>query len=137
VQIAKLSIPLLVAAAALAGCADGPAPTGYPANATSVSAPRECFWTRDVNGFAAADQRTVYVRAGVNRVYELDLLGPCPDVDWTEHLALESRGSDSICSGVDAMIIAPSPIGPQRCAVRTVRRLTPQQVAALPPKARP
>jgi hypothetical protein len=132
----KLWIPF-AAALALSACAEGPAPTGLAANTTSVSTPRQCFWTRDVNNFAAADDRTVNVRVGANRVYELDLLGPCPDVDWTQRLGIQSRGSDSICTGVDAMIIAPSPIGPQRCAVRTVRRLTPQEVASLPPRARP
>jgi hypothetical protein len=58
-------------------------------------------------------------------------------VDWAQHIALISRGSDYICSGIDAEIVTPSPIGPQRCAVRNIHKLTPAEIAALPKRARP
>ena len=74
---------------------------------------------------------------GVKDVYRLDLLGPCPDIDWNWSIALESHGSSWICSPLDATIIAKSPIGPQRCPVRQVTKLTPQEVAALPKKQKP
>lgn len=98
---------------------------------------RSCFWTRDVNSWSAADDHTVYIKVGVKDVYRLDLMGSCPDIDWSWKMGLESHGSSSICSALDATIIAQSPIGPQRCPVRQVTKLTPQEVAALPPKHRP
>jgi hypothetical protein len=98
---------------------------------------RACFLTRDVSSWSAADDKTVYVRVGVKDIYRLDLLGPCPDIDWNWSIALESHGSSWICSPLDATIIARSPIGPQRCPVREVSKLTPQEVAALPKKQKP
>lgn len=111
------------------------------AAATSDSAPakpqRACFWTSQINNFAAPDEKTVYVRVGVRDVFQLDMLGRCPDVDWNQAIAVRSRGSSHICSGLDAEIISPTPLGPQRCPVKSVRKLTPEEIAALPKRARP
>jgi hypothetical protein len=38
---------------------------------------------------------------------------------------------------MDAEVITHSQIGPQRCPVRHVHKLTPEEIAALPPKSRP
>jgi hypothetical protein len=38
---------------------------------------------------------------------------------------------------MDAEIISPSTIGPQRCPVNKIRKLTPDEVKALPKHARP
>jgi hypothetical protein len=38
---------------------------------------------------------------------------------------------------MDAEVVSPSPIGPQRCAVRSMHKLTPEEIAALPPRAKP
>lgn len=141
-----MTFKLPVAAAlafVLAGCAGAPpaASTGQGAPASAVAAAsggeRSCFWSRNVNGFRALDDDTVNLRVGVKDVYQLELLGRCPDVDWAQGIALESRGGSFICSGLDATIISPSSIGPQRCAVRTLRKLSDQEVAALEPKQRP
>ncbi|MET0273997.1 MAG: DUF6491 family protein [Phenylobacterium sp.] len=104
-------------------------PTAKPA--------RSCFWTRNVNNFASSEPSNVYVRVGVKDIYRLEMLGRCPDVDWAQKVALVSRGSSQICEGLDAEIITQTPIGPQRCAVKAVHKLTPEQVAALPRRARP
>ena len=98
---------------------------------------RQCFWTHQINGFAAADEKFVNVRVGVKDVYQFEMFGRCTDVDWSHRIAVVSRGSSRICDGLDAEIIAPSPIGPMRCPVRTVRKLTPPEVAALKGRGRP
>lgn len=109
-----------------------------PAVARSPDEPkRSCFWTKSVSSFSAPDDKTVNIRVGVKDYYQLELMGPCPDVDWNTAIALESRGSSYICTGLDATVISHTPIGPQRCPVRSVRKLTPQDVAALPKKAKP
>ena len=125
------SILTLAAVACLAAGAAQAADTAKP------KPHRACFWTRDVNSWSAADDHTVYIKVGVKDVYRLDLMGACPDIDWSWKMGLESHGSSSICSALDATIIAKSPIGPQRCPVREVTKLTPQEIAALPPKHRP
>jgi hypothetical protein len=98
---------------------------------------RHCFWTRSVNNFAAADEHIVNVRVGVRDIYQMEMFGPCHDIDWAQRVALVSRGSASICEGMDAEIVTQSPIGPQRCQVRAIRKLTPAEIATLPPRARP
>lgn len=126
-----LPVIMLAAAAVSAGSASAatPAKPGKSAQA--------CFWTRDVSNFQAADRSTVNIRVGVRDVYQLVLFSSNSDIDWTQHIGIESRGSDRICSGLDATIIVPGPIGPQRIPVTSVRKLTPEEVAALPKKARP
>jgi hypothetical protein len=120
--------PLFVALALGAPAADA-APKSHPA--------RACFHPSEINGFHASDDQHVYVRVGVKDIYEFKLFGSCPDIDWTEHLGLISRGGGFICSGLDADLLVPSPIGPQRCPVRDIRKLSPAELAALPPKSRP
>ena len=98
---------------------------------------RQWFWSHQVNSFAAQGDRLVNLRVGVKDYFQLELMGPCPDVDWTQKIALVSRGGSTICSGLDAEIVTPSPIGPQKCPVKSVRKLTPTEVAALPKGAKP
>ncbi len=126
----------LVLALALSATAAGP-PSGAAA-ATPYRGPA-CFWSRNIDSFAAPDDRTLYLRVGVRDVYELRLFAPCLDVDWTQHLAVRSRGSSWICEGRNSNveIFSPSPIGHQRCVVDSVRKLNPDEIAALPRRARP
>jgi hypothetical protein len=130
----------IIAGAVAALVALGGAPTVALAKdqgARPPAAKRACFFTRNVNGFAAPDDRTLYVRVGVRDVYKFDMFGSCPDIDWNQSLALVSRPSSSICSGMDAEVISHSAIGPQRCPVRNVQKLTAEEVKALPKRARP
>jgi hypothetical protein len=118
------------------GSAAPPAAAKSPTEPAAKPA-RQCFWSSQVNSFASDDDRRVYVRVGVKDVYELEMFGRCLDVDWSQKIGIVSRGGSTICSGLDAEIIAPSPIGPQRCQVSKVRKLTEAEVNALPKRARP
>ena len=116
---------LLALSAAAAHAADKPA------------AKNECFWARNVTSFAAPDDHTVYVRVNMRDVYKFDLLVSCPDIDWNQRLALKST-TDSICSGMDAEIVTRAQgLGPQRCPISHMHKLTPEEIAALPRRARP
>ncbi|WP_309646384.1 DUF6491 family protein [Phenylobacterium sp.] len=132
---------LWVAAAAmiaLGGAGVAPAFAVDPPTAAAKPKPkRQCFFADNVSSFSAVDDRTVNLRVGVKDIYRLDLLGPCHDIDWEHEIGIQSRGSSWICSGLDATIITKTAIGPQRCAVRTVTKLSPEDVAALPSKQKP
>jgi hypothetical protein len=93
--------------------------------------------TRQVNGFASSDERIVNIRVGVKDIYQMEMLGRCQDVTWNNQIALRSRGSDYICTGLDAEVISPTSIGPQRCPVKSIRKLTEAEIKALPKRARP
>jgi hypothetical protein len=98
---------------------------------------RQCFHARNVQNFRPQGDRIVNVRVAVNQVFQFELMGSCPNLNFSQRLGLRTRGSQWICSGLDADLIVPSTIGPSRCPVNNIRRLTPEEVAALPRGARP
>jgi len=123
--------PILLAAAVLgllAGCAE----EYEPVSASRMSGPNDCFRAGSVRTFTPRGDRFVDVRMTRRRQYRLELAGYCPDVDWSQQIALRTRGGSSwICRGMDAEIIVPDRVsGPQRCLVTDVRRLTPAEIEA-------
>ncbi len=108
-----------------------------PNNPSASNPSRQCFFANSANGFTAVDTQTVNVRVGARDVYRLDLMGTCPDINWNHQIALVSRGSSSICTGTGATIVTRGPTGQQRCPVRMVTKLTPEEVEALRPRDRP
>lgn len=130
-----IRIVTLTAAALLALGAAGSAAA---ADSSPAKPKNQCFWTRMADGFAAADEHTLNVRVGVRDVYQFEMFGPCQGIDWTNRIALVSRPGGQICTGMDAEVISHAPgIGRQRCMVRSVKKLTPEEIAALPKRARP
>lgn len=131
----NLNTIMMIAAASLLGL--GPAAAKSP-DEPAMKPQNQCFWTHQVSNFASDDNRTVNLRVGRKDVYQFEMFGPCLDVDWSSRIALVSRnGSSSICNGMDADIVTPSTLGPQRCPVRSIRKLTPDEIKALPKRARP
>ncbi|MFN3511839.1 MAG: DUF6491 family protein [Phenylobacterium sp.] len=134
--MSRYLLPLALAAGAVlstAGAAAAQAADPQPA----AKADRQCFWTRNVSGYTPVDDQTVNVRVGVRDVYRMELMGICPDVDWSHQIGLVSRGGSHICTGLDATIVVNGPLGPQRCPVKSIRKLTPEEAAALSPKQKP
>ena len=130
----KIALPL-AAASLMALSAAAPVAARSP---TEPAARKQCFWTRQINNFASNDPNIVNIRVGVKDVYQFEMFGRCEEVDWANGIAIRSRGGSSyICSGLDAEIITPSSLGPTRCAIRTVRKLSPDEIKALPKNARP
>ncbi|NUT00153.1 MAG: hypothetical protein HOP96_04175 [Sphingomonas sp.] len=119
---------LLVGAAIVAGCAQQAA--SAPA---AASTGRECFSARNVSSFKAQGDNAVDVQVGVRRYFRLQLAGVCPNVNWTRRVAVVSRsGSSFICQGFDAELVVIDPgLGPQRCVVNGVRRLSDAEARAL------
>ncbi|HEY5105988.1 MAG TPA: DUF6491 family protein [Caulobacteraceae bacterium] len=130
-------ISLLAVASLVSGAASPAAAQG------SAAAPRRdnaCFYARNVESFAAADDTTVNLRVSSRQIYQLKLFGPCVDLDFSQRIGLRSRGISSfVCEGQanDLELFARSPAGPTRCPVTSVRRLSADEVAALPKRARP
>jgi hypothetical protein len=127
--LAATAAALLTLAASAAAAADNPA---------KPVAQNQCFWTRNITSFSAPDDHTVYVRVNYRDVYKLDLMISCPDVDWNQRIALVSRSGPNICSALDAEIVSNATgLGRQHCPVKTLTKLTPEEVAALPKRAKP
>lgn len=135
----KIVAPAVLALAGALSLAVGAAGQPEPPPHHARVAP-SCFWTRDVDNFAATDDQHLYVRVGVRDVYLLTLFGNCLDISWVHHIALRSHTSSNICEGNNPdldVFDREVGVGRQRCPVTNVRRLTPDEVAALPKGDRP
>lgn len=130
----RLSLLAGMLAATTAACA----PTLPPRAPQLVQGePRQCFFASTVSSFRQAGDRSVNLRAGRD-VYQLELLGSCPDIRRAERVLLDSRaGGSSVCAGLDVELIVPTSVGPRRCPGRTLRRLAEAEVRDLPAAQRP
>jgi hypothetical protein len=132
--------PLKAAAVTLLVSAGACADTGAHAAPQIATGERACFRAADVSSWAAVDRTTVNLRVNIRDFYQVKLLAPCGDIDFSQRIGVRSGGgSDFICtgSGLDIEIIAPTPIGRQTCPATSLRRLTPEEVSALPGRAKP
>ena len=127
-RIFTLALPVL-AVAGLAACAAPrtDAPQSYAAGT------EQCFYNSDVRSFTDSGPGAVLVAVGPRDAWELTLQGGCPNVGAASSVGIVSRGQTRICAGTDAELIVPnvSGSGSQRCLVRSVRKLTEQEAAAV------
>lgn len=126
----RLLKPLCLSLAmGLAACTANAPPT---AAAAAAAGGRQCFNARTVDDFRPVNDQTVLVAVGNLNWYELQIAGVCPDINWTERIALRATsGSNWVCEGMDAEMIVPSHNIIQHCPVLAVRRLSPAEVQAL------
>ncbi len=131
-ELRRAALAVLAAAAALGASGSAFAEQG---------AARACFFASQLSNWTDAKNGVVYLRVGVNDVYELKLVGSCPDLAWAETIGIETRGGGaSVCSGLDVNIIVPRQAThgiPIRCMGSELRKLSPEEARALPPKLRP
>ncbi len=138
----KKSLAALASLAALSAAAVVATPAErVVAQPAPPKASPACFWVRNADGFAANDTTTLYLRVGMNQVWELKLFSNCLNLDWVHHLGIRSRGAGSnVCEGTNPgidVVVRDVAVGRQSCPVTGVRKLTPDEVAALPKNARP
>lgn len=122
----RRSCPSPIVLLALAACA--------PERPTAVStADRQCFWGSQVTGFSDAGPDRAILNIGQRESWELTLGPGCPDVNWALNIGIRSRGGDRICLGRPAELFVPnaSGSGMRRCLVQHVRKLSPEEAAAV------
>ena len=135
--IALTAVALFLGAAAFAPAPSDPGPPNGSEAASPARPRNSCFFNRQVSNFTASDEKTLYLKAG-REVYRLDMFGRCMDLDTALDVGLDSRPTSSICGPQDVTVVVHSGnLGPQRCAVKALTRLTPSEVAALPKGDRP
>lgn len=99
-------------------------------SASAQDSRRDCFYLSQVTGFNSAGRDQIYVSTGPNDVYLFKTMGHCPDLNFSQNIGFDQAGPGQICSGLDVDLIVPSTIGPQRCPVSMIRKLTPEERAA-------
>ena len=100
-----------------------------PSSVGSSGSTAQCFWSSQVSGFSSAGPDRALVRIGTRERWELALSPGCPDIDWAMQIGIRARGGSRICSGRNAELLVPnaSGSGMQRCLVRDVRKLPPEE----------
>jgi Family of unknown function (DUF6491) len=115
-------------------------PTGSSGADVTPQTRGHCFVASQFIGWRAGDDMTIYLRANVNRYYRLDLMRACGTLDLRDpRLILRARAGSTICSALDVDLrVSDAFQGPaEPCPAKSITGLTPEQVAALPPKSRP
>jgi hypothetical protein len=100
----------------------------------------QCFTSNQFENWRAADARTIIIRVRGNHYYRLDLGGQCTGLMTPNpRLITRFRGSNMVCSGLDWDLKVSAGLNEpaEPCLVRTMTELSPAEVSALPPKAKP
>jgi hypothetical protein len=122
----------------LAACA--PVADGAPGGGDPSSLARQCFNVGQVANFRAGRTDQLFLRVGRSDVYETNAAGGCTDLDFAIRLALipdGGLGGTRLCTGDWARVVVPGANSMASCRVQVSRRLTAEEVAALPANQRP
>lgn len=131
--------PAAMIALALTACA--PATPGAHASASENPA-RQCFLPQTVVNFRSDRDTTAYVRAGRGEVYQLQT-GGCRGLTASRSLTITSSsgGGGRLCVGATVGLHTAGPSLQDEnnsvCGARILKRLTAEEVAALPDRLRP
>ena len=130
---------LIVLASAAALCAA--AAPALAADPAKPAAGPQCFRVSQIQNHTKGDAKTLYLSVKPKRqVYRLGMSGSClAGVNSSDPLVLETvGGSDMVCRPLDLDLkVKVGAGGLTPCIIKDITRLTPDQVAALPPKVRP
>ena len=134
-SIATLSFRLAASAAIMTGAVLSASVVNAQPPAKSGS---QCFYTRNINGFHATDDHTLYVRVGVRDIYRLDLMNDCTGLTFRQGIGLKSTPGDPwICSAIQATVVYRDIGMHNRCPVSDIHKLTPAEIAAMPKRDLP
>jgi hypothetical protein len=106
----------------------------------TVAQPGVCFRSSDWRGWKATrDGHTLYVGAGPQRVFRLELAQPCPELNDIDAKLVTRTHSGWVCQPSDLALQDLQPGGGalSSCRVRRMSRLYPSEVKALPKELRP
>lgn len=127
---------VITSALALGACA-------LPALAADQAKPQtgsQCFRMSQIRGHTKADNQTLYFSVGLRDVYRLDMSGAClAGTTSSDPLIMETiGGTDLICRPIDLSLkVKLGNVGASPCIIKEITKLTPDQIAALPPKVKP
>ena len=122
------------------GCALATALLGSAAANADTPKSHDCFFARSWQGWKAPDAKTLYLRVDLHDVYKVDLVGESSFLlDPDPHLInREHGGSSAICSPLDLDLQVSNGFGAtQPLLAKSIVKLTPDQIAAIPKKFLP
>ena len=112
-----------------------------PAFAAPTPSPEQCFRSHGRESFQPIDDHSFNVRTNTNDIFRVETEGSCSELTTPfARLVNVVRGSDLVCGPLDWDLQVGSP-GPggfvESCRIKSQRRLTPAEIAAMPPSQRP
>jgi hypothetical protein len=125
-----------IGAGLVAACLVGAA----TASAATPAAPRApCFFVNQWQGWKAPSADVIYLKVNLHDIYKVELSAGSPELMWPDtHLISTVRGSDSICSAIDLELkIADQNGFKEGLIARSLTKLTPDEIAAIPKKYLP
>ncbi|HEX4184161.1 MAG TPA: DUF6491 family protein [Caulobacteraceae bacterium] len=131
-SIAAGVIALAAASAATAGDANSAA--AKPTDRT-----HNCFFVSQWRGWKAPEPDVLYLGVNLKDVYKVQLSAKSPELMWPDaRLISITRGSSTICDALDLDLKVAGAEGfPIGLIATSITKLTPEQVAAIPPKFQP
>jgi hypothetical protein len=126
-----LATVLFAASATLGGVA-----SAAPADTNG----RTCFTVNDWHGWSSPSPDVLYLAVGFRDVYKAELSQPVEGLNLVDTVVIsDETGLQSICSAVDLHLILTHRGGGGRrgLIVRSLTKLTPEEIAAIPKKDRP
>ena len=101
---------------------------------------RRCFTVNDWHGWSSPSPDVLYLAVNFRDVYKAELTQPVQGLDPAYTVLIsDETGPQSICSAVDLHLIMTRRGGGGRrgLIVRSLTKLTPEEIAAIPKKDRP
>ncbi|MBI1686023.1 DUF6491 family protein [Caulobacter hibisci] len=107
--------------------------------AAPQKAKRQCFQLSDWQGWSAPDKNTLYMKVRNRDVYRVDLSwGTNQLTSPGSYLISTVRGIDTVCAPLDLDLKVADGSGfAMPIRAKTITKLTPEEIAALPKKDRP
>jgi hypothetical protein len=140
--MSRLFLSAALAAVAILGVTPISAARATPApdDAADTGKPvRQCFSVSRIANWTTADNKIVYLRVEGGAIFQVTLAGQCLKPARTGNTALSfatNMGGD-VCKPIDLTVIVATGIAPLRCPVESLRRLTTDEIAALPADQKP
>ncbi|MBO9543921.1 DUF6491 family protein [Caulobacter sp.] len=136
-HVTRTALIGLAIAAGLGATAASAAQGDAPAKA--VKPARQCFYLSDWRGWSAPDKNTLYLKVRNRDVYRVDLSYGTNQLTWPgNHLVSVVRGTDSVCGPLDLDLRVSDGMGfAMPIRAKTITKLTPEQIQAIPKKDRP
>jgi hypothetical protein len=109
------------------------------AAADPASSGGSCFRMSQLQSTRPDGDSRIYLRVGVNTFYRIDLAFRCPELQEDQGLVMTPAGGrDEICTPLDLDLrVRLLGGGSTPCMIKSIAKLTPEEAAAIPKKAKP
>jgi len=100
---------------------------------------RSCFFISEWRGWKSPAPDVIYLGVNLHEVYKVQLSSGSSELQWPDaRLISINRGSSTICDSLDLQLSVSDGHGFREPLIATsLVKLTPEEVAAIPPKFRP